>query len=392
MRETDFSKPNGAFEEIGSTLTFVPSNLPPQYDHGFIKDVLSEASKMLANLDEMTATVPPAFDLLFSAREALHSCFIDDVVSSMRQVFMRSVYQPGLETESSRLFTSEDQITMWHGIVGGNNTMRVYNCADAIRQCSKPTWIDGRIDEVKILFAHKLVMRREADYGRSTGRFKTDQNWIGFLERSITNATYVPPAPTRVANLVSDMSKFLIKNEDIPAPLLCAMAHHQFESIHPFAHGNGRVGRLLIQMILAVQGTLRRPMLCMSTFLLRNRTHYFKLLRDVNENSSWDAWFLFFLNGLKESCIESMALVGRLRDLYARYATLMGADMAHDFAVSLFTHPVTTTNIISTDLSISYDDAKMILTKAQDVGIVRPIEAIGGDGVYVADAILVEIS
>ena len=116
------------------------------------------------------------------------------------------------------------------------------------------------------------------------------------------------------------------------------------------------------------------------------------MLRDVNENSSWDAWFLFFLNGLEESCRESMALVGRLRDLYARYATLMGADMAHDFAVSLFTHPVTTTDIISTDLSISYDDAKMILAKAQDVGIVRPIEAIGGDEVYVADAILVEIN
>ena len=130
MKETDFSKPNGAFEEIGSTLTFVPSNLPPQYDHRFIKDVLSGASKMLANLDEMTATVPPAFDLLFSAREALHSCFIDDVVSSMRQVFMRSVYQPDLETESSRLFTSEDQITMWHGIFGGNDTMRVNTSDD----------------------------------------------------------------------------------------------------------------------------------------------------------------------------------------------------------------------------------------------------------------------
>ena len=392
MKETDFSKPNGVFEEIGGTLTFVPSNLPPQYDHGFIKDGLWRASKMLANLDEMTATVPPAFNLLFSAREALHSCFIDDVVSSMRQVFMRSVYQPDSETESSRLFTSEDQITMWHGIFGGNDTVRVYNCADAIQQCTKPTWIDGRIDEAKILFAHKLVMRREAHYGSSTGRFKTDQNWIGFLGRGITNATYVSPAPTRVTNLVSDLSKLLIKNEDIPAPLLCAMAHHQFESIHPFAHGNGRVGRLLIQMILAAQGTLRRPMLCMSTFLLRNRINYFELLRDVNENSSWEAWFLFFLNGLEESCDESMALVGRLRDLFARYATLMGDNMAHDFVVSLFTHPVTTTNIISTDLSISYDDAKMILAKAQDVGIVRPIEAIGGDEVYVADAILVEIN
>lgn len=369
MKRSDFVNPNGTFEASGGALTFVPSGLPPQYDQGRIKAAVSEASEALALLDGVAATVPPSFDPLFAAREANHSCLIEGIASSARHIFMRSA-----------------------GIDDGTAAVLSHDNFKAILQCTQPEWLDGGIDTGKMLLAHGLVMDRYAGGAVSPGRFRTVQNWIGLSGCGINDASYVPPAPTMVAGLAAGLATFLAGDSGVPVPLMCAMAHHQFEAIHPFVDGNGRVGRLLVQMILAERGSLARPLLCISPYLWRNRTRYYGLLRKVNEEGSWDEWFAFFLNCIAESCSESMDLAGRLNALHAKYVYLTGIHKARDLADSLFRQPVTTVRTISTDLRIDMRSAEMVLARAQDAGLIRQIgKAAGRNKAYVAEAVLAEI-
>ena len=368
MKESDFVNPNGAFEKAGGSLTFVPRGLPPQYGRDRVNAVSSEATESLALLDGAAANIPPVFDALFAAREANYSCLIEGITSSARLIFTRSA-----------------------GLHDGVDAVLAQDCADAIRQCTDSAWLDGGIGVDRILLAHGIAMRRYGGTAVSPGRFRAVQNWIGLSGCSMADASYVPPAPARVEGLMAGLAEFIGRG-GTPVPVLCAMAHHHFESIHPFIDGNGRTGRLLVQMILSARGSLRRPLLCMSAYLWRNRKQYYDLLRKVNEAGSWDEWVSFFIRGMTESCVESVDMAGRLSGLHARYVHLTGIHKARELADSIFRQPVTTAGIISTDLGIDQRTAEMILDRTRDAGIVQIVgNAAGKKTVYVAEAVLAEI-
>ena len=135
---------------------------------------------------------------------------------------------------------------------------------------------------------------------KSPGEFRTTQNWIGGSRPG--NAAFVPPPPTEVADCMGALERFLHATDDgLPVLLRAGLAHVQFETIHPFLDGNGRVGRLLITLLLCDAGVLREPLLYLSLYLKQNRSTYYDLLDEVRRTGDWEAWLAFFLEGVRET-------------------------------------------------------------------------------------------
>ena len=141
---------------------------------------------------------------------------------------------------------------------------------------------------------------------------RTVQNWIGHANCRIEDASYVPPAVHRLDDLLENLARFVTDPpRNIPVLVRCALAHYQFESIHPFEDGNGRIGRLLILLILTSSGALSMPLLYLSAYFERNRAEYYHLLRRVSQNSEWTEWIDFFLNGVIQCSDEAIRATHR---------------------------------------------------------------------------------
>lgn len=154
--------------------------------------------------------------------------------------------------------------------------------------------------------AHQRLLHSGRGSKRQPGVVRTSQNWIGGTRPG--TARYVPPPPEYLPDVLSDLEKFL---NDIPerTPLLikAALAHAQFETIHPFLDGNGRVGRLLIVLMLCADGALRRPLLYISLFFKRNRDEYYALLQRIRTEGDWESWIRFFLEAVERTADEAVA-------------------------------------------------------------------------------------
>jgi Fic family protein len=144
---------------------------------------------------------------------------------------------------------------------------------------------------------------------RSVGRFKEYQNFIGSRpDDPISEAVFVPPPPERVIELVSDLERYINQQVHEPKVVQCALAHYQFETIHPFSDGNGRVGRLLIILQLIQQKLLSAPLIYPSVYFERTRQEYYHRLQDVRERSAWNEWVTYFAKGIAQQCRETIAL------------------------------------------------------------------------------------
>jgi Fic family protein len=152
------------------------------------------------------------------------------------------------------------------------------------------------------------------------GQIKRDQNWIGGTGR-INDARFVPPPPNEAITGLSALEKFIHRDERerMPALLDAALAHYQFETLHPFADGNGRIGRILITLMLQERGALAQPLLYMSPFFERHKDRYIDLMFNVSAKGEWTPWISFFLRAVIESSAEAIAVVQRLQDLQKKY-------------------------------------------------------------------------
>ena len=151
------------------------------------------------------------------------------------------------------------------------------------------------------------------------GEFRTDQNWIG--ARLIENARYVPPPPPEAVAAMSDLEKAYINTLDGSLPLLIQLAliHYQFEAIHPFPDGNGRVGRLLLPLILVERKEISQPLLYLSTYFEKNYDEYIDRMLAVSQHGLWTGWIEFFLNGVEEACKDAISRAQTLLDLQQHY-------------------------------------------------------------------------
>lgn len=241
--------------------------------------------------------------------------------------------------------------------------------------------------------AHKILLKGVRGKNKQPGEFRTSQNWIGGA--TLKDATYIPPHHSEVPDLVSDLEKFLNNSEiKIPHLIRIGMAHYQFEAIHPFMDGNGKIGRLLITLYLVNQKILTRPILYLSEFIEKNRIHYYNNLSAVTQNSNMEQWLKFFLVGVIETAktaIETFNKIIALRErLENKIIVGMGkrAPKAKLLLAYLYTKPVITANDIEVHMDLSKQTANALIKDFQHLSILKEKTGFRRNRVFVFDQYL----
>ncbi|MFI5164448.1 MAG: Fic family protein [Bacteroidia bacterium] len=214
--------------------------------------------------------------------------------------------------------------------------------------------------------AHEILLKGVRGKHKSPGNFRTSQNWIGGA--TLKDARFVPPHASLVPELISDLEKFLNNTHiHVPHLLRIAMAHYQFEAIHPFLDGNGRIGRLMITLYLVHTNTLNRPVLYLSDFIEKNRQHYYDNLTRVSHNNDMEQWLKFFLVGVIETSKDAASVLHDIVRLRKKVENKTIIDLgrripaAKDLLQFLYSKPVTTAQEIEKELAVSKQTAHNLI-------------------------------
>jgi Fic family protein len=235
---------------------------------------------------------------------------------------------------------------------------------------------------------HKRLMKGVRGHERHPGEFRTYQNFIG--APTGTQATYVPPPVPQMQELLNDLEAFL--HENALRPLVqAAIVHYQFEAIHPFGDGNGRVGRLLIPLFLRDRGLLPQPLLYLSAYFERSRFDYYEKLLRVSTHGDWNGWIFYFLSGVSAQAQEAADLADRLLELHKRYRESLQAKhvTANVLALidALFENPLMYTSRAEDVLEVSAPTARAAIRTLEAEGILREITDRSWRKIYQADEI-----
>ncbi len=241
---------------------------------------------------------------------------------------------------------------------------------------------------------HRLLMD---DPTKTPGEFRTSQNWIGPAGCSLNEASYVPPPPSELMDQLGTFEKFLHAPGSLPPILKYAIAHYQFEAIHPFLDGNGRLGRLLITLLLCADPCLEQPilplpLLYLSAFFERHRDEYYSHLNDVSKHGRWDEWFHFFLKGVAEQSQDALARSDRLVSLNHLHRQSLrsarGSALTLTIADYLLTSPIISVTEVANMSKRTYAGAQNAVKRLEDLGILQVIPGTSYPKLYVAREIL----
>jgi len=283
----------------GETVrAFVPAPLPPVPPlvlDGAARDALDAALLALGRLDGISSVLPDTHLLLYSyiRKEAVLSSQIEGTQSTLADLMLFELKEaPGVPLD---------------------DVVEVSNYVRALEHGVKRLRGGFPLSNRLIREVHQILLSRGRGAGKSPGEFRRTQNWIGGTR--LGNARFVPPPPHRVAAAMSDLEKFLHDPSAPPVLLRAALWHVQFETIHPFLDGNGRVGRLMVTLLLCAAGVLREPMLYLSLFLKQHRARYYELLDSVRCEGDWESWVAFFCEGVAAVSDGAVTSARRLLDL-----------------------------------------------------------------------------
>lgn len=289
---------------------FVPPPLPPvpQLDLLSLLGPLSEADRAVGRLDGITALVPDTslFLYMYVRKEAVLSSQIEGTQSTLHDLLRFESDAPaGAPVEDIRE-VSNYIAAMEHGLA----------------RLSKLPLSVRLIREM-----HEKLMASGRGMTKQPGAFRTSQNWIGGTRPG--NAMFVPPPPQEVMHALHGLESFLHDKKDRLPPLIKAgLAHVQFETIHPFLDGNGRLGRLLITLYLCERGVLRAPLLYLSLYFKQHRETYYRLLQEVRERGAWEAWLEFFLEGIADTANQAFQTANKIVALFQEDRQRIGAEAA----------------------------------------------------------------
>lgn len=312
---------------------FIPAPLPPHpmlEINGKLQARLAEAHIALGRLDAISSLLPDAKLFLYSyvRKEAVMSSQIEGTQSSLSDLMLYEMAaQPGVPMDDVQ------EVSCYVNAL----TFGV----ELIRQGDPIT-----IRLVKEL--HQALMTSGRGIQRGPGEFRTNQVWIG--GHRADEATFVPPPANEIAACWSELEKFL---NDVPEPtepvIKAALMHVQFETIHPFMDGNGRLGRLLIPLILAQAGVLQEPLLYLSVFFKKHRQTYYERLQQVRLTGDWEGWLLFFVDAITATATQAVATAQQLNQLFATDKTRLVqigrlAGSANQILEALFNQPIANIN------------------------------------------------
>lgn len=286
----EYEKREGFFMNASSGYkAFVPAPLPPeppiQYDED-IQSLLSQADRKLGRLDGITQILPnpELFVAMYVKKEAVLSSQIEGTQASFVDV---------LSAEYNQI---DDQ--------------RQDDISEVVNYVNAMNWGLEQLETFPLSLRlikniHKRLLQNTRGSQRSPGEFRRSQNWIGPAGCNLNTATFVPPTVPDMESALADLEKFFHQEDRIPALVKIALIHAQFETIHPFLDGNGRMGRLLITFWLCQQEILSKPLLYLSYYFKENRSEYYDRLMDVRKKGEWENWVKFFLRGVAEVADEA---------------------------------------------------------------------------------------
>lgn len=224
------------------------------------------------------------------------------------------------------------------------------------------------------------------------GEFRHSQNWIGPPGSTLESAPYVPPPVDEMSTALGDLEKYLHTPADLPPLIRLGLIHYQFEAIHPFLDGNGRVGRLLIALLLSVWQLLPQPLLYLSAYIESNRREYYDLLLAVSQRAAWEEWLLYFLEGVRRQSLDTVERISRLQKLRAQYQTRLQTRRAPARLLRavdlLFAQPVLTARQMETELGINFPGAQRLIDQLVRAGLLREITGGRRNRIYRADEVL----
>jgi Fic family protein len=341
---------------------FIPSPLPPEPPldlTGTRQRLLERAQIAIGRLDAITELLPDPHLFLYSyvRREAVLSSQIEGTQSSLSDLLLYELADaPGTPLDDV-LEVSNYIAALQHGIDRMKDGFPLSN--RLLREM------------------HQKLMASGRGADKQPGEFRRSQNWIGGTRPG--NAKFVPPPPFEVENGMGDLERFIHNDEDgLPVLVKAALAHVQFETIHPFLDGNGRLGRLLIVLILHHNGILREPLLYLSLYLKKYRHVYYSLLDEVRRTGDWEAWLEFFLTGVEETAANAVNTARRLVTLFetdAKNVQQIGRSAANALRVfnELKQRPVLNIAHLTETLNLSFPTAASVLQKLIDTGIVTEL-------------------
>jgi len=234
---------------------------------------------------------------------------------------------------------------------------------------------------------HAELMQNVRGQHKSPGEFRRSQNWIGAGEgiTPIERATFVPPPVHEMTVGLDDFEKFLHAEQSLPVLVHCGIAHAQFETIHPFLDGNGRVGRLLISFLLVHRGVMHRPLLYLSHFFKANRKEYYARLMAVREEGDWEGWLTFFLRGVAETSVDATNTAKQIVTLREAHRDQIQEAMSpHGLRLLdlLFRRPLVNIALVEERLKLSFVTVAKLMDGLVDLGIVEEITGARRNRVY----------
>lgn len=344
----------------GETVrAYVPPSLPPKpsLELAGLVGLIEKANRALGRLDGITSILPapPLFLFMYVRKEALLSSQIEGTQSSLSDLLL-------FENDEIPLVPLDDVQEVSNYVAAMNHGLKRLN--------------DGFPLSLRLIREiHDILLRKGRGSSKQPGEFRRSQNWIGGTRPG--NALFVPPPPNEMHIALDNFEKFL-HDDKLPTLIRAALAHVQFETIHPFLDGNGRLGRLLITFMLCAGGALKEPMLYLSLYFKQHRRQYYDLLQTVRDRGDWETWIEFFLTGVTETATEAVETARQLLTLFEEDRELIrsigrpAASMlrVHDL---LQRQPIIGILPASRELNVTHPTVMKALANLQKLGIVREV-------------------
>ncbi len=354
---------------------FIPNLLPPDIAWTLpLVSALSEAERDLSHLSALAGNFPFPRLLIqpFIRNEAVISSRIEGTQASLVDLYR-------YETAQLSFFEQTDDVR------------EVYNYVRAT---------DFGLERLRTLPVslrlirelHEKLTENVRGGTLTPGEFRRSQNWIGPAGSTPSNAPYVPPPLEEMHQALDALEKFIHADTDIPALVRAGMIHYQFEAIHPFLDGNGRVGRLLIVLLLCEWGLLSQPLLNLSAYIERYRQEYYDHLLNVSQRGDWETWLRFFLRGVSEQARDGVVRMERLQAIRLKYQPVVDVDrkpermaVVVDF---LFSRPIFSVRQVAAGLGLPFRTTETFIERLVQAGILREITGYARNRIFQADEIL----
>lgn len=341
--------------------SFIPNPLPPNPEINIdieMQQLLSEADTKLGRLDGISQTLPnpELFVAMYVKKEAVLSAQIEGTQASLADVLNEKTMQD-----------NED--------LSPNGIKEVVNYVNAMNYGLE------RLNNLPLslrLFKeiHQRLISNVRGANKNPGEFRTTQNWIGPTGCTLNDAVFVPPEPAEMMNALSDLEKYFYDETFIQPLIKIALIHAQFETIHPFLDGNGRMGRLLITFWLCQQKILSKPLLYLSYYFKLNRSEYYQKLMDVRLKGDWESWIKFFLKGVIVVSDEATESAKKIINLQRKYEYTLDKQTKQNVNYKillnkLFEDPVLSKKDVAAMLGVSINTAGSIVDTFCEIGILQ---------------------